>query len=173
MKTLGKRGMWLLARSFKAYCAWREEHPAVYDAAMDRISRWVPELKDYFERTAAKAKVKHKLPASLEERAVANKQKRAAQWASAKASRRGTSASPSFARKRKCRDEAPARVTKQVPWPRVPKQLHNCGAKSRDGQSEGQGGETEPAAGAVMKRPATKSLMKKPASTARAAKSVA
>ena len=145
----------------------------MYDAVMDRVARWMPELKDHFERTAAKAKVKHKLPASLEERAVANKQKRAAQWASAKASRRGTSASPSFARKRKCRDEAPARVTKQVPWPRVPKQLHNCGAKGGDGQSEGQGGEAQPAAGAVMKRSVTEPLMKKPASTNRAEKSVA
>ena len=142
----------------------------MYDAAMDRITRWMPELN---ERAAAKAKVTYKPPASFEERAAADKQQREEQWASAKASRRSTSASPSFARKRKCRDEAPVRVTKQAPRSRVPKQLHNCGAKGRDGQSEGQGGEAQPAAGAVMKRSATEPLMKKPASTTRAAKRVA
>ena len=42
----------------------------MYDAVMDRITRWVPELKDHFERAAAKAKVKHKPAASLEERAA-------------------------------------------------------------------------------------------------------
>ncbi|MCH2074679.1 MAG: hypothetical protein MK130_07450, partial [Puniceicoccaceae bacterium] len=47
----------------KIFYAWREEHPAVYDAAMDRVIRWVPQLKDNFERVAAKAQVKHKLPA--------------------------------------------------------------------------------------------------------------
>ena len=101
----------------------------MYDAAMDRITRWAPKFKYLFERVAAKDKVKHKSPASLEERAAADKQQREEQWASAKASRCGNSAPPSFARKRKCRDEAPAGVTKQAPWPRVPKQLHNCGAK--------------------------------------------
>ena len=32
----------------------------MYDAAMDRITRWVPELKDNFEQAAAKVTVKHK-----------------------------------------------------------------------------------------------------------------
>ena len=105
-----------LVRLLKTFYAWREEHPAVYDAAMDRITRWMPELN---ERAAAKAKVKYKPPASFEERAAADKQQREEQWASAKASRRNTSASPSFARRRKRRDEAPARVSKQVPWSRV------------------------------------------------------
>ena len=145
----------------------------MYDAVMDRITRWVPELKDYFDRAAATAKVKHKPAVSLEECAAADKQQHEEPRASAKVSRRSTSASPSFARKRKCQDEAPARVTKQAPWPRVPKQLHNCGAKGRDGQSEGQGGEAQPAARVAMKRPATEPLMKKPASTNRAEKSVA
>ena len=65
----------VLLSLLKRYYAWREEHPAVYDAVMDRISRWVPELKDHFERAAAKAKVKHMPPVvkhkpavSLEER---------------------------------------------------------------------------------------------------------
>ena len=70
MRMLGKRSIWPIARSFKAYCAWREEHPAVYDAVMDRITRWVPELKYRFERAVAKAKVQHKLAASHEERAA-------------------------------------------------------------------------------------------------------
>ena len=39
----------MIARSLKAYGAWRAEHPAVYDAVMDRITRWVPELKDQLE----------------------------------------------------------------------------------------------------------------------------
>ena len=90
---------------FKIFYARREEHPAVYDAAMDRITRWVPGLKDHFERAGAKVKVQHK-------RAVADKQQSERQWASAKASRRSTSAPPSFVRKRKCQDEAPVRVTK-------------------------------------------------------------
>ena len=63
LRMLGKRSIWPIARSFKAYCAWREEHPAVYDAAMDRVIRWVPQLKDSFERVAAKAEVNHKPPA--------------------------------------------------------------------------------------------------------------
>ena len=95
----------------------------------DRITRLVPAFKDHLERAAATARVKRKLRASLEERAAADKQRRDEQWASAKASRCGTSAPPSFARKRKCGDEAPAGVTKQAPWPRVLKQLHNCGGK--------------------------------------------
>ena len=77
-----------IARSLKAYCAWREEHPVVYDAVMDRVDRWLPELKDQFERAAAK----------VEERAAADKQQREEQWASAKVSRRSTSVSPNFAR---------------------------------------------------------------------------
>ena len=83
LKTLGKRSLWSIARSLKAYCAWREKHPAVYDAAMDRITRWVPELKDHFERAAAKAKAKHKPPVvkhkpavSLEERGARAVQRR-------------------------------------------------------------------------------------------------
>ena len=128
-----------IVRSLKTFHAWRAEHPAVYDAAMDRITMLVPALKDHLERAAAKARVKHKPPASLEERAAADKQRRDEQWASAKASRCGNSAPPSFARKRKCRDEAPAGVTKQAPWPRVPKQLHNCGAK---GCADARGGST-------------------------------
>ena len=46
--------------SLKAYCGWREEHPAVYDAAMDRITRWAPKFKYHLERAAAKDKGKHK-----------------------------------------------------------------------------------------------------------------
>ena len=48
----------------------------MYDAVMDRITRWVPELKDYFDRAAATAKVKHKPAASLEERAAGPTRKR-------------------------------------------------------------------------------------------------
>ena len=70
----------------------------MYDAAMDRITRWAPKFKYLFERVAAKDKVKHKSPASLEERAAADKQQREEQWASAKVSRRSTSVSPNFAR---------------------------------------------------------------------------
>ena len=105
-----------IARSFKAYCAWRKEHPAVYDAAMDRIARWVPDLKNHFEREAAKDKVEHKPLARLEERAVTDQQQHEEQWASAKASWSGTSAPSSFVRKRKCQDAAPAKVAKQSPW---------------------------------------------------------
>ena len=32
----------------------------MYDAAVDRITRWAPELKDHIERAAAGEKVKHK-----------------------------------------------------------------------------------------------------------------
>ena len=53
----------MIARSIRAYRAWREEHSAVYDAAMDRITRWVPQLKDNFERVATTTKGKHKPPA--------------------------------------------------------------------------------------------------------------
>ena len=89
LETLEKRGRFAqIVRSLKAYCVWQKEHPAVYDAAMDRITRWVPELKGHFERAAARDKVKHKPPASLEERTAADKQQREEQWASAKASRR-------------------------------------------------------------------------------------
>ena len=60
LETLEKRGRFAqIVRSLKAYYAWRKEHPTVYDAAMDRITRWVPELKDHFEE-----KVKHRPPAS-------------------------------------------------------------------------------------------------------------
>ena len=60
LETLEKRGRFAqIVRSLKAYYAWQKEHPAVYDAAMDRITRWVPELKDHFEE-----KVKHRPPAS-------------------------------------------------------------------------------------------------------------
>ncbi|MCH2143498.1 MAG: hypothetical protein MK077_10950, partial [Phycisphaerales bacterium] len=60
LETLEKRGRFAqIVRSLKAYYAWQQEHPAVYEAAMDRITRWVPELKDHFED-----KVKHKPPAS-------------------------------------------------------------------------------------------------------------
>ena len=86
----------------------------MYDAVMDRITRWVPELKDHFERAAAGEKVKHKPVASLEERAAADKQQRQEQWASAKASRRSTSAPSSFVCKRKCQDEALVRTTKRA-----------------------------------------------------------
>ena len=108
----------------------------MYDAAMDRIKRWSPKLKDHFERAAPGKKVKHTAPASLEKRAAvdkrqreisagynpglclgeffADKQQREGQWAFAKASRRCTSALPSFARKRKCQDEAPVRATKRA-----------------------------------------------------------
>ena len=48
----------------------------MYDAAMERITRWAPELKDRFERAAAQIKVKHKLAASLEERAAGSARKR-------------------------------------------------------------------------------------------------
>ena len=48
----------------------------MYDAAMDHITRWVPELKDRFERAAAKVKVKRKQAASLEERAAGSARKR-------------------------------------------------------------------------------------------------
>ena len=48
----------------------------MYDAAMERIIRWAPELKDRFERAAAKAKVMHKPAASLEERAAGSARKR-------------------------------------------------------------------------------------------------
>ena len=34
----------------------------MYDAAMDRIIRCVPQLKDNFERVVAKVKVTHRLP---------------------------------------------------------------------------------------------------------------
>ena len=44
----------VILRLLRAYCAGREEHPAVYDAAMDRITRWVPDLKGTLERVAAK-----------------------------------------------------------------------------------------------------------------------
>ena len=71
----------------------------MYDAVMDRITRWVPELKDYFDRAAATAKVKHKPAVSLEECAAADKQQHEEPRASAKVSRRSTSASPSSARK--------------------------------------------------------------------------
>ena len=54
------------------------------------------------ERAAAKAKVKYKPPASLDECAAADKQQREEQRASAKASRRSSSAPTSFARKRPC-----------------------------------------------------------------------
>ena len=102
----------ICARLLKIFYAWREEHPAVYDAAMDRITRWVPELRDHFERLTDKAKVQHKPTVGLEERAVVDKQQCEGQWALAKASQRRTSAPPSFVRKRKCQDEAPVRVTK-------------------------------------------------------------
>ena len=45
----------------------------MYDAVMDRVARWVPELKDYFKRTVAKTKIKHESAANLEEHAVADK----------------------------------------------------------------------------------------------------
>ena len=48
----------------------------MYDAAMERITRWAPGLKDRFERAAAQIKVKHKLAASLEERAAGSARKR-------------------------------------------------------------------------------------------------
>ena len=63
LKTFGKRSIQMIARSLRAYRAWREEHSAVYDAAMDRITRWVPQLKDNFERAATTTKGKHKPPA--------------------------------------------------------------------------------------------------------------
>ncbi|MCH2143405.1 MAG: hypothetical protein MK077_10480 [Phycisphaerales bacterium] len=53
----------VIARSLKTFYAWREEHPAVYDAAMDRITRWVPQLKDNFERAVTATKGEHKPPA--------------------------------------------------------------------------------------------------------------
>ena len=63
LETLEKRGRFAqIVRSLKSYCTWRKDHSAVYDSAMDRIIRWVPELKDHFERAAVKATVKHKLP---------------------------------------------------------------------------------------------------------------
>ena len=46
------------ARLFKIFYAWREEHPAVYDAAMDRITRWVPELKAHFEEKVKRKQCK-------------------------------------------------------------------------------------------------------------------
>ena len=48
----------------------------MYDAAMERITRWAPELRDRFERAAAQIKVKHQLAASLEERAAGSARKR-------------------------------------------------------------------------------------------------
>ncbi|MCH2074678.1 MAG: hypothetical protein MK130_07445 [Puniceicoccaceae bacterium] len=51
LKALGKRNIRLIARLLKAYSS------VVYDAAMDRIARWVPELKDNIERAAVKVKV--------------------------------------------------------------------------------------------------------------------
>ena len=47
LKMLGKRSIGVINCRLKAYGAWREEHPAVYDAVMNRITRWVPELKDH------------------------------------------------------------------------------------------------------------------------------
>ena len=70
----------------------------MYDAAMDRITRWVPGLKDHFERAMAKVEVQHKPAASMEKRVAADKPQREEQWASAKVSRRSTSVSPNFAR---------------------------------------------------------------------------
>ena len=55
-------GIMLGTQQLNIFYAWREEHPAVYDAAMDRIIRWVPRLKDNFERVAVKAKVAHRSP---------------------------------------------------------------------------------------------------------------
>ena len=43
LKTLGKIGICSIGRPLKAYS------PVAYDAAVDRITRWVPELKDTFE----------------------------------------------------------------------------------------------------------------------------
>ena len=71
LETLERRGRFAqIVRSLKSCYAWQKEHSAVYDAAMDRITRWAPELKDRFERAAAQIKVKHKLAASHEERAA-------------------------------------------------------------------------------------------------------
>ena len=60
----------------EAFCAWREARPVGYDAAMDRITRWVPELKDRFERAVCKVNVTHEPVASLEERAAGPTRKR-------------------------------------------------------------------------------------------------
>ena len=108
LKTLGKRSISMIAHSLKTFHAWREEHPVVYDAVMDRITRWVPELKNHFERAAAGENVKHKPPASLEERAAADKQQREEQWASAKASRRRRERARAAAKykPRKCASES-------------------------------------------------------------------
>ena len=58
LKTFGEISIRSIARSLKAYS------PVVYEAVMDRITRWVPELRDYFERAAAKVNVKHKRAAA-------------------------------------------------------------------------------------------------------------
>ena len=96
----------------------------MYDAAMDRITRWVPGLKDHFERAMAKVEVQHKPAASMEKRVAADKPQREEQWASAKALRRSTSAPPSFVCKRKCQDEACRRAQREGGGSRVRQETH-------------------------------------------------
>ena len=56
MKTaLEKRnGKGAFVRILKTFHVWRAEHPMPYTTAMDRIARWVPDMKNYFDIAAAR-----------------------------------------------------------------------------------------------------------------------